>query len=71
MFSSCFCIFDEGSFGISSAEGDLQDPWFGIGGHLLISYSPFLPDFQAEWEPHTFLLEKLIHIPYKLSKCMK
>lgn len=46
MFSSCFCIFNEGIFGIFGSEGDLLGLWFSIGGYLLISYSPFLPDFQ-------------------------
>lgn len=71
MFSNCLCICNEGNFGIFRTEGDLQCLRFRIGGCLLISYSPFLPDFQEESEPHIFLLEKLIQIPYKPPKCMK
>lgn len=71
MLSSCFCLFDDGNFGIFSTEGDLQGLWFSIGGYLVNFIFSFSSRFPRRPIALHFLLENLIHVLYKPPKCMK
>lgn len=71
MFSSCFCIFNEDSFGIFSPKGGLQDLLLGTGGQLVGSFlDSVLPRFLVV-RALQFLLKKHICIAFKSPKYVK